>query len=122
MLTAGTNGRAAILSNLDGAHVFFTAGNAGNGGNPQPAGVVLGAGAQWIPALDEPEYQQSPGTPAPLASFSVTQLGDKADKVGKDDNFRGLTVFNNVVYFTKGSGSNGVNTVYFVDTTGKACP
>jgi hypothetical protein len=26
------------------------------------------------------------------------------------------------VYFTKGSGSNGVNTVYFVDTTGKACP
>jgi hypothetical protein len=119
---SGNNGRAAILSNLDGAHVFFTAGNAGNGGNPQPAGVVLGAGAQWIPALEEPEYQQSPTTPAPLASFSVTQLGDKADKVGKDDNFRGLTVFNNVVYFTKGSGSNGVNTVYFVDTTGKACP
>ena len=33
-----------------------------------------------------------------------------------------MTVFNNVLYFTKGSGSNGVNTVYFVDTTGKACP
>jgi hypothetical protein len=119
---SGNNGRAAILSDLGGAHVFFTAGNAGNGGNPQPIGVVLGAGAQWIPALDKPEYLQSPGTPTPLASFSVTQLGDKADKVGKDDNFRGLTVFNNVVYFTKGSGSNGVNTVYFVDTTGKACP
>jgi hypothetical protein len=27
-----------------------------------------------------------------------------------------------VLYFTKGSGSNGVNTVYFLDTTGKACP
>jgi hypothetical protein len=26
------------------------------------------------------------------------------------------------VYFTKGSGGNGVNTVYFIDTTGKACP
>jgi hypothetical protein len=51
----------------------------------------------------------------------VTLLGDKADKVGKDDNFRGLTIFNDVVYYTKGSGSNGVNTVYFVDTTGKAC-
>lgn len=37
-------------------------------------------------------------------------------------NTRGLTVFNNVLYFTKGSGSNGVNTVYFVDTTGEACP
>ena len=26
------------------------------------------------------------------------------------------------MYYTKGSGGNGVNTVYFVDTTGKACP
>jgi hypothetical protein len=26
------------------------------------------------------------------------------------------------VYYTKGSGSNGINTVYFIDTTGKACP
>ena len=29
---------------------------------------------------------------------------------------------NNVLYYTKGSGSNGVDTVYFVDTTGTACP
>ena len=29
---------------------------------------------------------------------------------------------NPVLYLTKGSGSNGVNTVYFVDTTGQACP
>ena len=33
-----------------------------------------------------------------------------------------MTIFDNVLYFTKGSGSNGVDTVYFVDTTGKACP
>ena len=26
------------------------------------------------------------------------------------------------MYFTKGSGVNGVNTVYFLDTTGTACP
>ena len=57
-----------------------------------------------------------------MASFSVTELGSKADKVGKDDNFRGMTIYDNVLYFTKGSGGNGVNTVYFVDTTGKACP
>ncbi|MGA9969359.1 MAG: hypothetical protein WBQ07_03410 [Candidatus Acidiferrales bacterium] len=31
-------------------------------------------------------------------------------------------IFDNVVYFSKGSGSNGVNTVYFIDTTGMACP
>src|ERR1700692_79337 len=33
-----------------------------------------------------------------------------------------MTIFNNVLYYTKGSGGNGVNTVYFVDTTGTACP
>ena len=117
---SGNNGRAAIYN--DDVDAFYTAGNAGNGSNPQPNGVVLGAGAQWIPHTNALEADQNPGTPMPLASFSVTELGDKADKVGKDDNFRGLTIFNNVVYFTKGSGSNGVDTVYFVDTTGTACP
>jgi len=117
---SGNNGRAAIYN--DDVDAFYTAGNAGNGSNPQPNGVVLGAGAQWIPYVGVPEADQNPGLPTPVGSFSVTQLGDTADKVGKDTNFRGLTVFDNVVYLTKGSGGNGVNTVYFVDTTGKACP
>ena len=102
--------------------MFYTAGNAGNGNNPQPDGIILGAGAQFIPIEREREQKQDPGLPTPLASFSVTLLGDTADKIGKDDNFRGMTVFNNVLYYTKGSGGNGVNTVYFVDTTGTACP
>jgi hypothetical protein len=119
---SGNNGRAAILNNSNGANFFYTAGNAGNGANPQPNGIVLGAGAQFIDPSTAPESFQTPVAPTPLASFSVTLLGDKADKIGKDDNFRGLTIFNDVVYFTKGSGSNGVNTVYFVDTTGTACP
>ena len=119
---SGNNGRAAVLNNTNGANFFYTAGNAGNGSNPQPNGIILGAGAQFIDPSSAPESFQTPTTPTPLGSFSVTLLGDKADKVGKDDNFRGLTIFNNVVYFTKGSGSNGVNTVYFVDTTGTACP
>ncbi|WP_266182036.1 hypothetical protein [Dyella humicola] len=119
---SGNNGRAAILLDRDGADYFFTAGNAGNGSNPQPAGVVLGAGTQFIAPAHLPEIAQLPGTSTPLASFSVTALGLKADKIGKDDNFRGMTVHDNVVYFTKGSGGNGVNTVYFVDTTGTACP
>ncbi|HEX3436906.1 MAG TPA: hypothetical protein VHT24_09065 [Pseudacidobacterium sp.] len=118
---SGNNGRAAILNNTDGLDIFYTSGNAGNGSNPQPDNIVLGAGAQIINPSKEPEAEQDPGMPTPLASFSVTQLGAKADKIGKDDNFRGLTIFNNVLYYTKGSGSNGVNTVYFVDTTGTAC-
>jgi hypothetical protein len=127
---SGNNGRAAVLNDTTTPNVYYTAGNAGNGGNPQPNGVILGAGAQIVTASRLPEAQQvDPGLPTPVGSFSVTELGDKADKVGKDTNFRGLTVFNNVIYLTKGSGGNGVNTVYFIDTSGngangnpKACP
>ncbi len=106
---SGNNGRNAILNNREGANVVHTAGNAGNGSNPQTAAGV-------------PENDQVPGTPSPVASFSVTQLGAKPDKIGKDDNFRGIAVFGNVLYYSKGSSGNGVNTVYFVDTTGTACP
>ncbi len=119
---SGNNGRAAILNNSHGSNVVYTAGNAGNGSNPQPDGIITGAGAQILTPQYTPEALQTPGQPTPVGSFSVSQLGDKADKVGKDTNFRGLTVFNNVVYLTKGSGSNGINTVYFIDTTGTACP
>lgn len=119
---SGNNGRAAILNNSNGDDFFYTAGNAGNGSNPQPDGIILGAGTQIITPSNEPENEQTPSTPTPVGSFSVTELGAKADKIGKDDNFRGLTIFNNVLYYSKGSGGNGVNTVYFLDTTGAACP
>ena len=118
----GDNGRAAILNDEPGAGVVYMAGNAGNGtGKVQPASTILSTGAQILTPSSEPEALQTPGTPTAVGSFNVTQLGDKIDKVGKDTNFRGLTVYNNVVYYTKGSGSNGVNTVYFVDTTGTVC-
>jgi hypothetical protein len=67
------------------------------------------------------EIAQSPGIPTPVGSFNITQLGYTHDKIGKDTNFRGLTIYNNVLYFTKGSGGNGINTVYFLDTTGQPC-
>jgi hypothetical protein len=98
-------------------------GNAGNGSNPQPAGILLAAGMQIMTPANKPESKQNPGTPTPVASFNITEIPpNKADKLGKDDNFRGLRIFNNVIYATKGSGGNGIDTVYFVDTTGTACP
>jgi hypothetical protein len=51
--------------------------------------------------------------------FSPTVIGQPADKTGKDDNFRGLFVgADGTMFITKGSGSNGVNTVYQVGATG----
>jgi hypothetical protein len=119
---SGDNGRAAILNNSGGGNVLYMAGNAGNGSNPQPDGIISGTGAQITTPQRLPETGQTPRAATPVGSFNVTQLGDPVDKVGKDTNFRGLTIYDNVVYYTKGSGSNGINTVYFIDTTGKACP
>jgi len=120
---SGDNGRAAILNDEPGnGGVLYAAGNAGNGKNPEPAVVVTGAGAQLIQPSSRPESEQDPGQPTPAGSFSVTELGDSADKLAKDNNYRGITIFDNVLYYTKGSGGNGVDTVYFVDTTGRACP
>jgi hypothetical protein len=119
---SGNNGRAAILNNRGGVNVYYLAGNAGNGGNPQPNAIITGAGAQFLLPSFEEEAEQNPGPSTPVASFNITQLGLPHDKIGKDTNFRGLRVFNNVIYYTKGSGGNGVTTVYFVDTTGNACP
>ena len=58
---SGNNGRAVVLNNSNGADFFYTAGNAGNGSNPQPVGVILGAGAQIITPATVGEYQQNPG-------------------------------------------------------------
>jgi hypothetical protein len=119
---SGNNGRSAVLNNTQGANVVYAAGNAGNGNNPQPDGIIIEAGAQIFTPKVEALVAQKPGNPTPVGSFNITQLGKKADKIGKDTNFRGLTIFDNVIYYSKGSGGNGVNTVYFVDTTGLACP
>jgi hypothetical protein len=119
---SGNNGRAAILNEAN--NTIYTAGNAGNGANPEPEGVVTGAGSQIMAASNLPEVAQSPGAPTPMGNFNILQLpaNTKADKSAKDDNFRGLAVQGNVIYYSKGSGGNGINTVYFVDTTGTACP
>jgi len=118
---SGDNGRAAVLDPEDGpGGTIFAAGNAGNGASPEPAAVIDGAGSQILAPAREPEAAQDPGTPTPFGNFNITELGDPADKSGKDDNYRGLAVYDGVVYFTKGSGSNGVDTVYFADPNGSA--
>ena len=65
---------------------------------------------------------QTPPTPPninKIGDFEITQVGYKtADKAGKDDNFRGLTIFNNTLFVSKGSGGNGINTVYQVGNAG----
>jgi hypothetical protein len=122
---SGNNGRAAFLSN----GLYYMVGNSNNGSGV-PANVVAAAGAQIMTpsgvALTDPLPDQSPGPPVEIGNFSVQQINpltgkpyaSKADKAGKDNNFRGLTIFGNTMYMSKGSGSNGIDTVYQIDSAG----
>jgi len=117
----GNNGRAAVLDNGN----YYMVGNGGNGSGTEPANVIDNTGVQLI-------AQGSTGETTPVGvhqgtagsstgnqfGFSVTQVGDTADKSGKDNNFRGLTLFNNTLYVTKGSGGNGIDSVYQVNPSG----
>ncbi len=113
---SGNNGRGTFLAN----GFYYMVGNANNGGGT-PANVVASAGTQIaVPG-------QTPGAPEEIGNFSITQVPNAnggqlyptPDKIGKDNNFRGLTIFNNTMYVTKGSGGNGINTVYQVGNAGK---
>lgn len=131
---SGNNGRAAVLAN----GYYYMVGNAGNGSAPTSGLCLLSAntGVQFIQAGVSDGGDTFPvGALVPAAAtagceakgyqygFAVSQATYNGktqadDKTGKDDNFRGLTVFNNTLYVSKGSGGNGVNTVYQVGAAG----
>lgn len=114
---SGDNGRAAIRGAND---LYYMAGNDNSGNIPKksllttPAGIDLvnGTGAELlIPGV----------TPAPQPP-DIGMIGRlewlPTDKPGKDTNFRGLTIFDNTLYVSKGSGSNGINSVFQVGSQG----
>ena len=107
----GNNGRAAIL----GANgYYYMVGNGGNGNGS--SATTAGTGVQLLtPGVNA--TASTAGT-TQVAAYNVTQNGYTADKPAKDNNFRGETVYNGVLYVTKGSGSNGIDTVYQVGPAG----
>ena len=107
---SGNNGRNAILDNAN--NQYLTVGNAGNGKGDGT--IPVDNGVQSIIPGQNPV---TAGT-TPVGNYNITQQGDKPDKQTKDNNFRGETIFNNTLYITKGSGGNGINTVYQVGASG----
>jgi PEP-CTERM motif len=104
----GNNGRSAVLAPNG---LYYTAGNSNNGsGTPTQLTTTTGLevatpGATPNSTMIDPTFKSIPG-----------------DKAGKDSNFRGVTYFNGSLYFTKGSGSNGIDTVYTVSNPNGALP
>ena len=101
---SGNNGRAALLVN----GLYYTVGNSNNG-TANPTNVTRSTG------LDVVTPGSAPGTPVMVDPTLVTHSGDKA---GKDSNFRGIAYNGTNLFITKGSGSNGIDTVYEVNAGG----
>lgn len=119
----GNNPRAVIEAN----GTYYMAGNAGNGSGS--TAVTAANGVQVLnPATDTSTAGAYNTTKA--GSFSIAQTNPATgqpygtpaqinkDKAAKDDNYRGETIYNNTLYVTKGSGSNGINSVYQVGSSG----
>jgi hypothetical protein len=117
----GNNGRSALLGSNG---LYYSVGNANNGNaaafgptNGTNPDVTETTGLEVVTPIDG--ASSSVAIPAgnsaevnPLLQFTFGTA--KPDKPGKDDNFRGVTEFGGALYFTKGSGSNGIDTVYTV--------
>ena len=118
----GNNGRSALLGSNG---LYYMVGNANNGNastfgstngtNPdvtQTTGLVvvnpIGSSVvnATIPSATSAEVD-------PSLQFQLNK-NNTLDKPGKDNNYRGITEFGGALYFTKGSGSNGMDTVYTV--------
>ncbi len=124
----GNNGRSALYSPAAG--LYYSVGNANNGSanvyGPGPC-----PGTKSANNCTDPDVTQTTGLEAinplnwPSVDFGTIPTNNSeqvepkyasvpGDKAGKDSNFRGVTEFNGALYFTKGSGSNGIDTVYTV--------
>jgi hypothetical protein len=120
----GNNGRSALLGSNG---LYYTVGNANNGdaatlgpSNGTNPDVTQTTGLEVVDPIDAVTWNVTipAGGSAEIDPLIQYPLGKKGalDKPGKDNNYRGVTEFGGALYFTKGSGSNGMDTVYTVNS------
>jgi hypothetical protein len=107
----GNNGRAALLG-TNGQ--YYTVGNSNNGASTTSNAITTSTGLEsFTPINAATATGTAPAAPNQVDPGYTSHTGDK---FGKDNNYRGLTEYNGNLYFTKGSGSNGIDTVYTVSS------
>ncbi len=113
---SGDNSRAAIEADNG---LYYSVGNDNSGGlgKKQMGETQLGYNLSHSTGAELYYPGAAPLVPPAnnMISYFVLSSGDKP---GKDTNFRGMTIFNDTLYVAKGSGGNGVNTVYQLGTPG----
>ncbi|HZB87855.1 MAG TPA: hypothetical protein VE291_04275 [Terracidiphilus sp.] len=112
---SGDNGRAAIKG---GNGDYYMVGNDNSGDLSKGQLTTTQAGVNLVNSTGAEMLFPGATPPLPPNIEEIGRLQFGTDKRGKDTNFRGITIFNNTLYVSKGSGGNGINTVYQVGTAG----
>ena len=112
---SGDNSRASIKGPN---WLYYSAGNdnSGNLSKTQMGETQLGFNLSHSTGAELFVPGAAPLVPPNNNMISYFVFGK--DKPGKDTNFRSVTIFNNTLYVAKGSGGNGINTVYQLGTPG----
>jgi hypothetical protein len=113
---SGDNSRASIKADN---WLYYSVGNDNNGNLPKKTFLTTQLGYNLSHSTGAELFVPGAASLVPpnnnMISYFISIPGDKP---GKDTNFRGITIFNNTLYVAKGSGGNGVNTVYQLGTPG----
>jgi hypothetical protein len=112
---SGDNGRAAIKG---GNGLYYMVGNDNSGNLSKKQLPITPIGIDLINATGAELLVPGQVPPVPPNIGMIGRLQFGTDKPGKDTNFRGITIFDNTLYISKGSGGNGINTVYQVGSAG----
>ena len=112
---SGDNGRAAIKG---ASSLYYMVGNDNSGNLSKKQIPITPDGIDLINATGSELLVPGATPPVPPNIDMIGRLLFGTDKPGKDTNFRGMTIFNNTLYVSKGSGGNGINTVYQVGSAG----
>ena len=130
----GDNGRNGLLGSNG---LYYTVGNSNSGSAASFGADLGGAACTASPPIStksmnctNPDVTATTGLEAvnpidsmfssvPIPAGNSAEVDPKlmvinGDKPGKDDNYRGITEYGGALYFTKGSGSNGEQSVYTI--------
>jgi len=112
---SGDNSRAAMKA---GNELYYSVGNDNNGNLSKKQMGTTTLGFNLSQSTGAELYVPGAAPLVPPSNNMISYFVFSGDKPGKDTNFRGMTIFDNTLYVAKGSGGNGINTVYQLGTPG----
>ncbi len=112
---SGDNSRAVVKADNG---FYYSVGNDNSGGLSKKQVPITQLGFNLSHSTGAELFVPGAAPLVPPGNNMISYFVFAGDKPGKDTNFRGITIFDNTLYVAKGSGGNGINTVYQLGTPG----